>query len=328
MKKFRNLKFFGLVAVLTFALVFIGINFVQGQVKIQKGKPPHAGPNKEKYVWSAVILDGQEFGLKGVADDIERYDGDWPGWVYDDSESNVSVGVEIRRAPFGGVDKYWTRFYLEILYPVQIDFDFIPYNAWFYPDTPDALCKYPGCDGYLGCDGVKNPFCMFDFMQNCLHPHPDYHKVRFGFATDRSVNQNEIDYEQWTYHEHMGFISNISGPAPSAFKPVTCEDLDLFEFSNIEFGGGDYGYFERIEEDYENIDIWKVVVGMEKDPFYDYTILLGDEDDAWATDWYNICVEMQYNKKKKGSTYDSIFSSQGSLDVKFEILFIRTKIIK
>jgi len=88
-------------------------------------------------------------------------------------------------------------------------------------------------------------------------------------------------------------------------------------------GNGDYGYFDRISE-----DVWKVVVGMEKDPGgYDYTTQSGIEgDDAWATDLYHICVPMQFNKKKTGSTYSPIYSTQGIMDIKFEILFIRTKI--
>ena len=38
MKRFRNLKIFVLVAFLTFALVFIGVDFIESQVKTQ-GKP-------------------------------------------------------------------------------------------------------------------------------------------------------------------------------------------------------------------------------------------------------------------------------------------------
>jgi hypothetical protein len=308
MKKFRGLKLFGLVAILAFAFVFVGINYAQG-----KGKGKKPPKNNTRYVWSAVILDG--FGIRGV--EAERYDDTWQGWVYEDSESNVNVGVEIRRAPFSGVTKHWTRFYLEIFDPVQIDLEFNPYDAWFYPDTPDAQCLYPG--GY----DSEDPMSMLYFMQDSFHPHSSYDKVHFRFNTDRSVDQNEIDYEQWIndYHGHLGFLSDIFGHAPMEFRPSTCEELNLFEYSHIEFGGGDYGYFERMSE-----DIWKVVVGMEKVPFHDYTFGQGEEDDAWATDWYQICVETQINKKKKGVTYDAIFSSQGSMDIKFEILFIRTKI--
>lgn len=40
MNKVRNLKFFGLVCILTFALVFIGFHFLQAQGKPKKDKPP------------------------------------------------------------------------------------------------------------------------------------------------------------------------------------------------------------------------------------------------------------------------------------------------
>ena len=46
MKKIRSLKVFGLVTILTFALVFIVFNFVQGQVKTQAR--PDKPPGKEK----------------------------------------------------------------------------------------------------------------------------------------------------------------------------------------------------------------------------------------------------------------------------------------
>ena len=332
MKKFHGLKLLGLVAILAFALVFIGLNFVQGQVTT-KGKPdkPPGQDKGGKYTWSAVILD-ELGGIRGTT--VDRYieldvNGEMKnGWIYDDSESNVNVGVEIRRAPFSGVTKHWTRFYLEIFYPVQIDLDFVPFEAWVYPDTPDALSKYPGINS-------TEPWSMFDFMKNSYHPHSSYDKVYFKFNTDRSVDQNEIDYKQWpnNYHGYLDFLANISGPAPLAFKHVPCEDYYVFEYSYIEFGGslpgdwwhgnGDYGYFERISE-----NVWKVVVGMEKFPPYDYTSVQGviDGDDAWATDWYNICVTQNANKKKTYSTYDTIFSAQGQFDIKFEILFIRTKI--
>ena len=66
MKKFHDLKFFSLVVVLTFALVFMGISLVQGQIKIQK--KPDKPPGKdlgEKYEWKAVILDTPFSTLKG-----------------------------------------------------------------------------------------------------------------------------------------------------------------------------------------------------------------------------------------------------------------------
>jgi hypothetical protein len=313
MKKNKSMKFFCLITILALALVFIGIDFVEGQVKAQ-GKPS-SPPGKAKYVWSAVILDEPGLGLKGIIDNPDRYDASSPGWVYDDSESNVNVGVEIRRAPFGGVDKYWTRFYLEIFYPIQVDFNFSPYEAHFYENTSLMRCIYPG--SYE----ENEPWSMFYFMQDSYHPHPEYEKVLFRFNTDKSIDQNEIDYTMWVddYHSYMGFSTRVFGHDPYLFKPENCEELNLFEFSSIEFGGGDYGYFERLDE-----NTWKVYIGVERSG-YDYTTQSGEEDDAWATDWYNTCVATQINKNKTSVTYDATFSSQGSFDMKFAVLFVRTK---
>jgi hypothetical protein len=313
MKKVHNHKFFVLLAILIFALAFVSIDFVEGQVKLLK-KPPDT-PSKDKYVWSVVILDEGEtgFGLRGL--EMERYDSSYPGWVYEDSEPNVNVEVEIGSAPYDGEIKYSTRFRLELFYPIQIDLEFDPWGAWFYPDTPEAQCRYPG-----GYDPLV-PNSMFYFMQDLFHPQPEYDCFKITFRTDRSVNQSDIDYEQWTYHDHMGFLARID-PPPMNLGASSCEELNLSDYSTIEFGGGDYGYFERIGE-----DVWKIVVGQEIFPSHDYygSGEIG-EDDAWATDWYQVCVEKQFNKKKTYYTYDAIFSAQGQFDIKFAVLFIRTKI--
>ena len=51
MKKLPDLKLFGLVAILTVALVFIGVDFIESQVQTQ-GKPDKPGkPGKSKAEW-------------------------------------------------------------------------------------------------------------------------------------------------------------------------------------------------------------------------------------------------------------------------------------
>ena len=65
MKKIHNLKFLGLVVILTVALVFIGVDFVESQVKTQ-GKPPKPPgqdkPGKSNTEWiqfTGDLLGGQ-----------------------------------------------------------------------------------------------------------------------------------------------------------------------------------------------------------------------------------------------------------------------------
>ena len=224
--------------------------------------------------------------------------------------------VEIRSGPYDGETKYYTRFLLEVFKPIQVDLEFVSWDAWFFPDTPEAECRYPGAYD------PDDPFSMFYFMQDEFHPHPEYDCFEIKFNTDRSVNQSDVDYEQWTYHDYMGFIARIETPPMNSFKPANCEELNLSDYSTIEFGCGDYGYFERIGE-----DAWMAVVGMEKNlPDYYAGPGVISEDDAWAYDCYQICVEEQFNKNKSYATYDAIFSAQGHFDIKFAVLFIRTKI--
>jgi len=106
MKKFRISKLTAFVSIITVVLVFLVFGIVQAQVKTN-GKPPKPPGLKDKYVWSAVILNGPGYSIIG---DSERYNSDLNGWVYDDSEDDVNVWVEIRRSWYGDVYKYYTRF--------------------------------------------------------------------------------------------------------------------------------------------------------------------------------------------------------------------------
>ena len=306
MKKFCSLRLIGFVTIIIFMLSLIVFNFAQSQVEIQKGKPPNTGG--DKYTWSVAILDG--FGIQ-VPGPYTYNVGEYQGWIFDDSDPNVMVRVEIRWAPFDeGVEMYWTRFYLELFPPIQIDLDIVEYEAHFYDETSDEKCIYP--EDYDGQYPERDPYSMLRFMQDELHPHSGYESVYFRFNSARSVNQDEVDYRLWPnqhLHDHLKFLCDIKGRAPNLFKPASCEELDLFEYSVIEFGGDyDYGYIQRLDE-----DMWKIVG-------------IRNEKPGWATDWYNVCEETQINKNKKSVTYDSIFSSQGSMDIAFQILFIRTKI--
>lgn len=304
MKKFRNLRYIGFAAVIVCVLSLVVFNFAQSQVKIQKGKPPNTV--KDNYTWSVVILDGFDIQVPGIC----TYDvgGAYQGWIFDDADPDVMVRVEIRSAPFDAGEMYWSGFKFELFPPIQLDLDIVGYEAHFYGDRPDEKCIYH--EDFTGQYPELDPYSMLRFMQDELHPHPGYESVSFGFRSALSVNQDEVDYRLWTdQHDYMGFLCDIKGRAPNMFKPATCEELNLFEYSVIEFGSnGDYGYIQRLDE-----DTWKVVGIREDKP-------------GWATDWYNICEVTQVNKKKTSVTYDAIFSSQGSMEIGFQILFIRTKL--
>jgi hypothetical protein len=319
MKKFCGLKLFGLVVILAIVFVFIGFNFVQGQVKTS-GKPDKP-PKGEQYTWKAVILDTGVSSIMGVGDPSYIPETGQYGWHFSDSDPNINVRVEKKRLNIHGDYKYCTRFYIEIFEKEQIDFDFPFYSPVFDTDPPyQPRCLYPG-----GIYPEDNPHSMFHFMMNESHPHPSYHWMGFRFSTGASANQDEIDIEQWTDQVLSEFHFRIEGPAPQ----YPCVESELFEYSNIIGYAGDtilaadYGFFERIQENYDNIDIWKATVGMGRDG----TEYMGDGFyDGDGNDFYYICEEVPFNKKKTYVDDRAINSAYGRWDMQFEILFIRTKI--
>lgn len=316
MKKNPVLKILGVVSVCLLTVAFLRIDLLQGQIAVQ-GKPQRPPGQTDKYSWTAVILDeGTMIGL-----DAARYDASIPGWVYEDSEPDVDVDVRIGSGPYDGETKYYSKFSFEVFNPVRIMFGITPWYADWFPNTPDALCKYPG--EY----DPEDPMSMLWFMQNPFgHPQPEYESFTVRFRTDLSVDPSVIDYENWEfdYHEFLNFYGRIWTPPMNLFRPSSCEDLNLSDYSALDFGGnGDYGYFERVGE-----DTWKVVVGQEilPEPHDYYGNDPSGENDAWACDCYQVCVVEQLNKNKTSFTYDAVFSSLGRFDIKFTMLFIRKKI--
>jgi len=324
MKKFRNLRLFVFASVFLFVLSLIVFNYAQSQVEIQKGKPPGKGKPGGGYTWSAVILDEPEngVGLQGL--DPARYvvADNWTGWIYEDSEPNINVNVSCKGYPGGGETIYRSNFTLEIFNPVQVWLYLDPYQPWWYEDVPFPQNQFPQLSKYPGIDDSTDPWNMFNHMQISPQPAPEYHRFWITFRTEWSVNQSDVDYEQWAYHGHMGFYARILGPPKNIDPRVLCEDRILFEYSSIEFSSAlDYGYFKRIDN-----DTWRVFVGQEEGSpdFYNGQGELG-VDDGVAYDNYDVCVPNQYHKKKTGSDILAIPSARGQFDIKFVILFIRTK---
>jgi hypothetical protein len=87
MKKLLDLKLFGLVAFLAFALVFIGVDFIEGQAK--KGKPDK--PSKSKTEW--IAFTGDLVGGQAVEGCCPN-DGPWP-------EYEMILGFEVDGFPPG-----------------------------------------------------------------------------------------------------------------------------------------------------------------------------------------------------------------------------------
>jgi hypothetical protein len=92
MKKLLDLKLFGLVAFLAFALVFIGVDFIEGQVKVQ-AKPDKPGkpdkPSTSKTEW--IAFEGDLVGSQAVEGCCPN-DGPFP-------EYGMILGFEVEGFP-------------------------------------------------------------------------------------------------------------------------------------------------------------------------------------------------------------------------------------
>jgi hypothetical protein len=336
MKKFRGLKLLGLVAFLSIALVFIGINYSHAQGK-GKGKKP---PAQDEYVWSAVILDGP-FSIQGRGENI--YDGmGGHGSIYDPSVTNINVTGDVK-AVGRTKSPHLVRSYflLEIFYPVedetlyQIQFteNISNKNATFELNpppvdldlNPDIYFKYLGFP--LWGSAVDDPserdaLEIFDFLQNCDHPfdvgiNENYYKLELSFSSEWVDNLYDGTYDNWAIDDPklMGYGGwlFIEGQDADTFS-CDRDDYDPWHYHNIigdahfrgdEKWGGWPGYIVRISE-----DIWKVVV---------VGRMCFNEE-------YGECVTKYFNKKRTMNQIEDFEPIYADCYMNFEVLFIRTKI--
>ncbi|MFC2166089.1 hypothetical protein ACFLT2_13970 [Acidobacteriota bacterium] len=249
------------------------------------------------------------------------------GWRFDDSDENVRVFAEIR----GPVQsQYSAVFIIEIYNPVQIEFGDIPNPFVEFNLDPPGLqnpelnvdyvyksCRYPGCEDEF-CR--SDPNCILNFMQNYPHPYEGYERMWFHIHSKWSYDLNEVDFEKWTVYDNLGFWLEFKAEGGVGIK---CSESDLPVYNDFGFDDQtrEYGYFEKIQEEDDNIDIWRVVAGKSHGGV-DY---VADPDkNVHLASYYVDCV---YEKKKNRTVKvsDGFVPTVGHCDMRFEILFIRTK---
>ena len=229
MKKNESLKFFVLVAFLAVALVFVSINFVEGQVKTQDkpSKPPGKDKGDETtYAWSAVILDDSLSCLRGVGNLTYPEVGPKIGWIYDSSHADINVSNGVKVVNPKNPSQVCSYFTLEIFYPLQglpeyqidftnnisdkvAEFDDYPWtDSWPPVDqnlNPDLVYKYLGFPPFAPAitdRELGDPFKMFEFLQDYSHPfcqgvEEDYYKVRLHFSSQWADSLEGGTYDQW-----------------------------------------------------------------------------------------------------------------------------------
>jgi len=164
MNKVRNLKFFGLVSILAFALVFIGFHLLQAQVETKSKRKP-----KEEVYWSVIIPETEGnmlYGMKEEDGTIHKYVSNEKDWI-----SLVKLGY---RGKEGRGFYYQINFWIHP--PTQAGFQ----NVNFYVDRwkydLGIPCRFP-----FDCLNVSAPDCLQCFLNN-RHPHPEYTSFRIYFA--------------------------------------------------------------------------------------------------------------------------------------------------
>ena len=202
MKKFHKLKLFGMVAILTVALVFIGINLLDAQVEIttKGGKKPK--PPKEEATWTVAIPGSQTSeGLDCNLYGLPETDADN---TYQDEMDRVHVIVEKKK----GGKEYLLRLFIyhsvyegvceELPYPHQIGFQNLDLvnvrhsQEGYYVVPEEFPCFFPNYQDYTGDCYPENlededwwlgydlnprtgrvPGCMKHFLEEYPHPYCD-----------------------------------------------------------------------------------------------------------------------------------------------------------
>ncbi len=164
MKKFGKLKLFGLVIILTIALVFMAINFLEAK------KP-------QKWIWSLKIP-GESYNLFGYQD------------VYENTE-NVYVGAKkFKGGPTTGYylsldikNNQTDQTCAEEVTLGKIGFQ----NLWFIDwDVDKGLCcHFPPKDN---C-GITPPDCMECFLEQYPHPNCGYYSVTLIIRVDYDIEK-------------------------------------------------------------------------------------------------------------------------------------------
>lgn len=194
MQKFRKLKLFCLVSVLAVALVFIGLNLVEAQVKTTRGKPDK--PPKEEVNWEVRIPDtgyNMLYGMKEEDGMLHKYVSNEKDWV-----SLVKLGY---RGKEGRGFYYQINFWIHP--PIWAGFQ----NVNFYVDKwkydSGIPCRFP-----YDCSSYGVPYCLQCFLNN-PHPHTEYTSFRIYFMIcdfdieGMEVGGDPVDLSE--YEGHYGF---------------------------------------------------------------------------------------------------------------------------
>jgi hypothetical protein len=202
MKRFGKLKLFGLVAFLTAALIFVGIDYLEGK------KPP-------KWEWKVEIpneLDAETLGcnLYGNNEIYENNDFVDVGFsTYEDKDtvefhSTFSLKIENTQKGISSLPGYYSIGFREVEFRGCKSYCYLggtgPCRSWVFPNygLTGVDCCEPLCSG----PGSPDIWVMKEFMEESAHPRDgyDHFSLRFWVYTD--IEAIEID-DYWKGEGYM-----------------------------------------------------------------------------------------------------------------------------
>lgn len=190
MNKTRDLKFYGLVCLITFALVFIGFHFLQAQVE-KKDKPADKGKGKPAEVNWGVSIPVKDEGFSLYGQNKETY------W-----NNDGDIQVDVVKSTHPGKEKIPHYIFQFVLSNDEIwaGFQNVVFDDLLSPDQDRLSCIFPSCDGYGA------PDCMACFLTG-QHPRSGYHHLRIAF----SIHDYEIeDLDIGEIHHALHELDTIS----------------------------------------------------------------------------------------------------------------------
>jgi hypothetical protein len=168
MKKFSKLKLFGFVIILTIALVFMAINFLEAKKPVP-------------WKWE-VMLPTESTGFYNLYGygGATYYDGNYIDVEVTEGRSTINRD-RVNKFQLA-IDNTSGRF---------VDFEGFTLNS-LYSEEGLPYCQFPNCSDSDSCDP---PGCMEDFLNNNLHPSSEYIYFSLVIELDYDFEDMEVEAE-------------------------------------------------------------------------------------------------------------------------------------
>lgn len=282
MKKNRKFKFFSLGCILAIALVLIGFQLLQAQMKMQAKGGKVKPPKPSSFTWELYIPPGGN-----IQADVEHDNG-----IYQDSEPYVNISYNIRTYIQTKLKQTWYTpiFRIEILPGAQIKFQDIFGLEGLGGEIPEYSGGFPGGES------------LFTYINN-THPQPGYERIIIELRGYSYQDMNLADIMNMEIEDPPRKMI-LSFRIFSSANSGDCDECDPDNYHEI--GGDAYGWLPELSDTYDiyvkkvGPDSWRLVVNTD---FDDPAHTTEDYYDVWdykngrIYQEYCECVPIQIKKR-------------------------------